>query len=172
MSKAAPSKPSNTFVVSPDIESRFPIQYARTVLRDALAAAFGGGAQYSAENTKAVAEAIRNTFKGACVCAARGALSRGASVFARESRMDEREAPQSRNFFTVQKQSRFFTPPTELAVPRYKVFVQLTVFEAKQQGVRVASRALWDTTTDFFIAETFSTDALSATATVAAVYTP
>jgi hypothetical protein len=52
------------------------------------------------------------------------------------------------------------------------VFVQLTVFEAKAQGARVAARCLWDTTTDFIVSETLTTDALIATATVAAVYTP
>ena len=50
--------------------------------------------------------------------------------------------------------------------------MQLTVFEAKAQGARIASRCLWDASTDFFVSETLSTDALMAIATVAAVYTP
>ncbi len=57
-------------------------------------------------------------------------------------------------------------------MPRYKVFVQVTVLEAKAQGARVASRCLWDPATDAVISETFTTDALWAVATVAAVYTP
>jgi tctex1 domain-containing protein 2 len=33
-------------------------------------------------------------------------------------------------------------------VPRYKLVVQVTVGQMKDQGVRVASRCLWDTATD------------------------
>ena len=50
--------------------------------------------------------------------------------------------------------------------------MQLTVVEAKAQGVRIAARSLWDETTDFLVSETFSSDALNANMTVAAVYTP
>jgi len=33
-------------------------------------------------------------------------------------------------------------------MPRYKVVVQCTVGELKDQGVRIASRCLWDTAND------------------------
>ena len=33
-------------------------------------------------------------------------------------------------------------------IPRYKIIVQVTLGQMKDQGVRVASRALWDTATD------------------------
>ena len=57
-----------------------------------------------------------------------------------------------------------------LGAPRYKLFVQVVVGEAKGQGVRVATRALWDTTTDMVASEQLFTDALFAVATVYAVY--
>ena len=57
-------------------------------------------------------------------------------------------------------------------MPRYKVFVHVTVFEAKGQGARVAARALWDAASDVLVTETFTSDALWANATIAAIYTP
>jgi hypothetical protein len=55
----------NTYVVSPPIEARFPLLLARSMLREALEAAFGGGAAYSTDKTKAVVEGMRDQFKGA-----------------------------------------------------------------------------------------------------------
>ena len=64
------------------------------------------------------------------------------------------------------------SPRAELATERYKLFVQVTVAEAKGQGLRVASRALWDAGADVLASETLSTDAVVAVATVHAVYMP
>eukprot|EP00953_Heterococcus_sp_UTEX-ZZ885_P031156 16381-Heterococcus_DN1.PRE.1 len=36
----------------------------------------------------------------------------------------------------------------QLNIPRYKVIVQVTIGQMLDQGVRVASRCLWDTATD------------------------
>lgn len=36
----------------------------------------------------------------------------------------------------------------QLNMPRYKVVVQSTIGELKDQGVRIASRCLWDTAND------------------------
>merc|ERR1711918_295821 len=43
----------------------------------------------------------------------------------------------------------------ECNTPRYKVVVQVTTGELKDQGVRVASRSLWDTATDNYSSSSF-----------------
>lgn len=40
-------------------------------------------------------------------------------------------------------------------IPRYKIIVQVTTGELKDQGVRVASRCLWDTATDNYASSSF-----------------
>ena len=48
---------------------------------------------------------------------------------------------------------------------------QIVLGQNKQQGVRVASRCLWDTETDNFASYTFSSDAMWCTAMVFGCYT-
>lgn len=59
----------------------------------------------------------------------------------------------------------------ELDYPRYKVVVQVVMGENKLQGVRVASRCLWDADTDGFATHSYKNDSLWCTAMVFAVYT-
>ena len=68
-----------------------------------------------------------------------------------------------------------------LSTPRYKLFVQVTLAEARGQGVRVASRMLWDAASDVMASETYTCDlpgkdgevfGVVAAATVHAVYMP
>lgn len=40
--------------------------------------------------------------------------------------------------------------------PRYKVVVQVTLGQMRDQGVRVASRCLWDTAHDNYASASFS----------------
>ncbi len=72
-------------------------------------------------------------------------------------------------------------PSAALGAQRYKLFVQVTLAEARGQGVRVASRMLWDPTSDVMASETYSCDlpskdgdvvSIVASATVHAVYMP
>lgn len=42
-----------------------------------------------------------------------------------------------------------------LRIPRYKVVVQVTLGELKEQGIRVASRCLWDPSTDNYASAGF-----------------
>lgn len=60
--------------------------------------------------------------------------------------------------------------PTELDFPRYKYVVHVVLGEHRGQGVRVASRCLWDTNTDNMCTANFSNEQLWATATVFACY--
>ena len=40
-------------------------------------------------------------------------------------------------------------------MPRYKIIVQVTVGQVKDQGVRVCSRCLWDTSVDNYASTNF-----------------
>ena len=56
-------------------------------------------------------------------------------------------------------------------VYRYKIVVQVTIGEMKDQGVRVASRCLWDTATDNYASVNFKNQSLWCSAMVFGVYT-
>lgn len=58
-----------------------------------------------------------------------------------------------------------------LNFPRYKIVVQSVVGQQKSQGVRVASRCLWDTEVDNFSTYTYTTDTLWATVMCFGLYT-
>ncbi|KAI9090046.1 Tctex-1 family-domain-containing protein [Phlyctochytrium arcticum] len=53
---------------------------------------------------------------------------------------------------------------------RYKIVVDVTIGEFKGQGIRVASRALWDTTTDSYASASFKNASLFAVAIVFGCY--
>ncbi len=59
----------------------------------------------------------------------------------------------------------------ELNYPRYKIVVQTVLAQAKNQGIRVASRCLWDTDTDNYASVQWSNDTLCATTMVFGAYT-
>uniref|UniRef100_A0A7R9YER0 Uncharacterized protein n=1 Tax=Pinguiococcus pyrenoidosus TaxID=172671 RepID=A0A7R9YER0_9STRA len=56
-------------------------------------------------------------------------------------------------------------------IPRYKIVVQVTIGEMRDQGVRVASRCLWDTSTDNYTSATYTNTSLWAVAIVFGCYT-
>ncbi len=58
-----------------------------------------------------------------------------------------------------------------LNYPRYKIVVQVVLGQNKQQGVRVATRCLWDTETDNYASYTFTNESLWCTAMVFGLYT-
>ncbi|CAM9824785.1 unnamed protein product [Pylaiella littoralis] len=58
-----------------------------------------------------------------------------------------------------------------LNAPRYKIVVQVTIGQMKDQGVRVASRCLWDTATDNYTSVQFKNQSLWCSAMVFGVYT-
>lgn len=54
------------------------------------------------------------------------------------------------------KQSKCLpTTPANLNIPRFKVVVQTVIGQMKDQGIRVASRCLWDTSTDNYAAVSY-----------------
>ncbi|KAJ3195391.1 Tctex1 domain-containing protein 3 [Irineochytrium annulatum] len=58
----------------------------------------------------------------------------------------------------------------KLEYDRYKFVVDITIGEFKGQGIRVASRCLWDTSTDSFASASFRNGTLFAVAIVFACY--
>ena len=61
-------------------------------------------------------------------------------------------------------------PRPALNFPRYKIIVQTTVGQQKQQGVRVVSRCLWDVDVDNCSSYTYQSDTLWATVMVFGLY--
>mmetsp|Transcript_20612 Transcript_20612/g.40819 ORF Transcript_20612/g.40819 Transcript_20612/m.40819 type:complete len:146 (-) Transcript_20612:216-653(-) len=59
----------------------------------------------------------------------------------------------------------------ELNIPRYKIIVQVTIGQMKNQGVSVGSRCLWDTATDNYASARFQNQYIWASAVVFGIYT-
>ena len=60
---------------------------------------------------------------------------------------------------------------SELNIPRYKLIVQLTIGQRKDQGARITSRCLWDTTTDQYASASYQNKMVWASALVFGLYT-
>ena len=56
-------------------------------------------------------------------------------------------------------------------VPRYKIMVQVTIGQMKDQGIKITSSCLWDTTTDNYATVSFQNQKIWASAIVFAMYT-
>mmetsp|Transcript_20883 Transcript_20883/g.61011 ORF Transcript_20883/g.61011 Transcript_20883/m.61011 type:complete len:138 (-) Transcript_20883:626-1039(-) len=59
----------------------------------------------------------------------------------------------------------------ECNIPRYKIIVQVTLGQMKDQGVRVASRCLWDTGTDNYASVKYQNQHLWSCAMIFGLYT-
>lgn len=59
---------------------------------------------------------------------------------------------------------------SECNIPRYKVVVQVTLGQMKDQGVRVASRCLWDTSTDNYASTRYQNQSLWCCAMIFGLY--
>jgi len=58
----------------------------------------------------------------------------------------------------------------KLNLPRYKLIVQVNIGQMKDQGVRVASRCLWDTATDNYASISYQNETLWCSAMIFAIY--
>ena len=56
-------------------------------------------------------------------------------------------------------------------LPRYKIIVQVTIGQMRDQGVRITSRSLWDTTTDNYSTVSYQNKNIWASAIVFGLYT-
>ena len=56
-------------------------------------------------------------------------------------------------------------------LPRYKIIVQVTIGQMRDQGVRMTSRSLWDTTTDNYATFSYQNQNIWASAIVFGLYT-
>ncbi|CAM9472966.1 unnamed protein product [Heterosigma akashiwo] len=59
----------------------------------------------------------------------------------------------------------------ECNIPRYKIIVQVTIGEMRDQGVRVASRCLWDHEKDNYTSVEYQNQSLWCSAMVFGIYT-
>ena len=55
-------------------------------------------------------------------------------------------------------------------IPRYKIVVQVTIGQMKDQGVKITSRCLWDTTTDNYATVSYQNQHIWASAIVFGLY--
>ena len=60
---------------------------------------------------------------------------------------------------------------SSMNIPRYKVIVQVTIGQMKDQGVKITSRSLWDTSTDNYATVCFQNEHIWASAIVFGLYT-
>jgi len=60
---------------------------------------------------------------------------------------------------------------TSITNSRYKIVVQTILGQLKDQGIRVASRCLWDPTTDNYASASFANQTMFANVLVFALYT-
>ncbi|KAL7427439.1 hypothetical protein ACHAXH_002092 [Discostella pseudostelligera] len=59
----------------------------------------------------------------------------------------------------------------KLNIPRYKIVVQVTIGQMKDQGVTITSRCLWDTATDNYATARFQNQRIWSSAIVFALHT-
>lgn len=58
-----------------------------------------------------------------------------------------------------------------ICLPRFKILVQVTIGQRKDQGVSIASRCLWDTNTDNYASASYRNEIIWASCIVFGVYT-
>ena len=58
-----------------------------------------------------------------------------------------------------------------LDLPRYKLIIQVSIGQMKDQGISLTSRSMWDTTCDNYAAASFQNSFVWASAVVFGVYT-
>lgn len=59
----------------------------------------------------------------------------------------------------------------EMNIPRYKLVIQVSIGQLKNQGVCIASRCLWNTVTDNFASVEFETEHIWSNALIFGMYT-
>eukprot|EP01041_Mallomonas_annulata_P002020 gene2020-3926_t len=60
---------------------------------------------------------------------------------------------------------------SNLSIMRYKIIVQTTIGQMKDQGVRIASRCLWDVQTDNYASTSYKNQSLFCSVLIFALYT-
>mmetsp|Transcript_24762 Transcript_24762/g.36523 ORF Transcript_24762/g.36523 Transcript_24762/m.36523 type:complete len:135 (-) Transcript_24762:141-545(-) len=56
-------------------------------------------------------------------------------------------------------------------IPRYKIIVQSTVGQLRDQGIRIASRCLWDVSTDNYTSVSYTNQTIFCNVLIFALYT-
>merc|ERR1712066_1038201 len=95
-----------------------------------------------------------------------GVIERVMTEYFRDKEYSAEEAKQ----WTLELSNDIKTAVKELAIPRYKIIVQVVIGEQASQGVRVASKCLWDVSSDNWAPYTYNSQSIFAVAMVFGCY--
>mmetsp|Transcript_11575 Transcript_11575/g.26395 ORF Transcript_11575/g.26395 Transcript_11575/m.26395 type:complete len:128 (-) Transcript_11575:378-761(-) len=83
---------------------------------------------------------------------------------------DKEYAPEDARGWTLDICNDIKAAVKELNIPRYKIIVQCVIGEQASQGIRVASKQLWDVTADNWASYTYQNQSLFAVGMVFGCY--
>mmetsp|Transcript_130264 Transcript_130264/g.324790 ORF Transcript_130264/g.324790 Transcript_130264/m.324790 type:complete len:127 (-) Transcript_130264:358-738(-) len=83
---------------------------------------------------------------------------------------DKEYYPEDAKMWTLDLSNEIKAAVKELNNPRYKIIVQVVIGEQASQGIRVASKCLWDTSSDNWASYTFQNNSLFAVGMVFGCY--
>jgi len=83
---------------------------------------------------------------------------------------DKEYSAEDAKVWTLELSNDIKTAVKELAIPRYKLIVQVVIGEQASQGVRVASKCLWDVSADNWASYTFNNQSIFAVGMVFGCY--
>merc|ERR1712039_314674 len=95
-----------------------------------------------------------------------GVIDRVMNEYFKDKEYSAEEAKQ----WTLELSNDIKTAVKELAIPRYKIIVQVVIGEQASQGIRVASKCLWDVNSDNWASYTFQNQSLFAVGMVFGCY--
>uniref|UniRef100_A0A7S1A2R8 Uncharacterized protein n=1 Tax=Noctiluca scintillans TaxID=2966 RepID=A0A7S1A2R8_NOCSC len=83
---------------------------------------------------------------------------------------DKEYAVEDAKIWTLELSNDIKAAVKELPIPRYKIIVQVVISEQASQGIRIASKSLWDTTADNWASYTFENQTIMAVGLVFGSY--
>mmetsp|Transcript_67352 Transcript_67352/g.161486 ORF Transcript_67352/g.161486 Transcript_67352/m.161486 type:complete len:131 (+) Transcript_67352:104-496(+) len=83
---------------------------------------------------------------------------------------DKEYSAEDAKIWTLELSNDIKASVKELRIPRYKIIVQVVIGEHGSQGIRVASKCLWDVTSDNWASYTFQNQSLFAVGMVFGCY--
>ncbi|KAJ3359342.1 Tctex1 domain-containing protein 3 [Allomyces javanicus] len=174
MADTAPPAPAPTATTGPSPGSAPPAA-AGTVPPTSAGASTNGAALPTAANLEKAAEAgqrvYENTYRVGPDRTFPTAHARKLAAEILEKRLTKvNYAPETAAELTKVISAEIVAGLKALNLDRYKYVADVTIGEFKGQGIRSASRALWDSTTDSFASATFKNASLFCVAVVFGVY--
>mmetsp|Transcript_54219 Transcript_54219/g.86188 ORF Transcript_54219/g.86188 Transcript_54219/m.86188 type:complete len:134 (-) Transcript_54219:173-574(-) len=83
---------------------------------------------------------------------------------------DKEYSPEEAKSWTLELSNDIKAAVKELNIPRYKIIVQVVIGEQASQGVRVASKCLWDVSSDNWASYTYTSQSIFAVGMVFGCY--